>query len=221
MDPGQDGGVANVAPSMKNTFHPLNTLVLLRSGLPARDLNKVSGSVDQVQVRVVSPAAISGGRILGVDSPLLNLPREVVARHAIKEGNVVISSRGEFVAGLVETDPSELTAGVPMVAGPLCHVLALDPKGPQELSPGFITWLLGTEYARQHMVASSRGSAVSLYTKETVGSLLVPVLELKTQRGIYEAAKATRILRDARMALAEAESETNNSDLCRLAGIRA
>jgi len=207
--------------SMKSTFHPLNTLVLLRSGLPARDLNKVTSAVDQVQVRVVSPASISGGRLLGVDSPLLNLPRDVVARHSIKEGNVVVSSRGEFVAGVVETDPSELTGGVPLVAGPLCHVLTLDPKAPQPLSPGYLAWLLGTEYARQHMVASSRGSAVSLYTKGTVGSLLVPVLEMKTQRGIYEAAKATKLLRDARLALAEAESETNNADLCRLAGIRA
>lgn len=206
---------------MKSTFHPLNTLVLLRSGLPARDLNKVTSTVDQVQVRVVSPASISGGRLLGVDSPLLNLPRDVVARHAIKEGSVVVSSRGEFVAGVLEADTYELTAGDPLVAGPLCHVLTLDPKATLALSPGYLAWLLGTEYARQHMVASSRGSAVSLYTKETVGSLLVPVLDIKTQLRIFEASKATRVLRDARMALAEAESETNNADLCRLAGIRA
>lgn len=206
---------------MKITFHPLNTLVILRSGLPARDLSKVTSAVDQVPVRVVSPARISDGRHLEVDTHLIPLPREVVARHAIKEGNVVVSSRGEFVAGLVETDPSELTAGVPQVAGPLCHVLTIDPKAPHALYPGFLAWLLGTGYARQHMVASSRGSAVSLYTKETVGSLLVPVLEMKTQRGIYEAAKATKLLRDARLALAEAESETNKADLCRLAGIRA
>jgi len=206
---------------MKNTFHPLNTEVNLRSGLPARDLKKVAGSDDLVQVRVLSPASIYSGRVLQVETPLIALPREVVARHALKEGNVVVSARGEFVAGLVDGNPTSLTGGVPLLAGPLCHTLTCERKGGEGVSPKFLAWLLGTEYARQHMAASSRGSAISLYNLETVGSLQVPQLSLTDQVTIAEASAAARILRVARLALAETENETNNSELCRLAGIRA
>jgi hypothetical protein len=71
------------------------------------------------------------------------------------------------------------------------------------------------------MAASSRGSAISLYNLETVGSLQVPQLSLADQVTIAEASATARILREARLALAETENETNNSELCRLAGIRA
>jgi len=206
---------------MNNTFNPLNTQVNLRSGLPARDLKKVTGSDDLVQVRVLSPASIYAGRVLQVETPLIALPREVVIRHALKEGNVVVSARGEFVAGLVEGNPTKLTGGVPLLAGPLCHTLTCERKGAEALTPQFLTWLLGTEYARQHMAAASRGSAISLYNLETVGSLQVPQLSLADQVTIAEASAAARILREARLALAETENETNNSELCRLAGIRA
>jgi hypothetical protein len=44
---------------------------------------------------------------------------------------------------------------------------------------------------------------------------------LEQQKAIAEASKAGRALRESRIALAEAESETNNSELCRIAGIIA
>lgn len=207
--------------TMKKPFQPLNTQVILRSGMPARDLKKVTGSDDLVQVRVLSPASIFAGRVLQVETPLIALPREVVARHALKEGNVVVSARGEFVAGLVDGNPTKLTGGVPLLAGPLCHTLTCERKGGEGLSPQFLAWLLGTEYARQHMAAASRGSAISLYNLETVGSLQVPLLPIAEQVAIAEASSAARILRQARLALAETEAETNNAELCRHVGIRA
>ena len=206
---------------MNNTFQPLNTQVSLRSGLPARDLKKVTGSDDLVQVRVLSTASIYAGRVLQVETPLIALPHEVVARHALKEGNVVVSARGEFVAGLVEGNPTSLTGGVPLLAGPLCHTLTCERKGGEGVSPQFLAWLLGTEYARQHMAASSRGSAISLYNLETVGSLMVPQLAIATQLAVAEASATARILRETRQALAQTENETNNVELCRLVGIRA
>jgi len=206
---------------MKNTFHPLNTKVNLRSGLPARDLKKVAGSDDLVQVRVLSPASIYAGRVLQVETPLIALPREVVARHALKEGNVVVSARGEFVAGLVDVNPAQLSGGVPLLSGPLCHTLSVERKDDEDVSPLFIAWLLGTEYARRHMEGASRGSAISLYNLDTVGSLMVPQLSIATQLAIAEASVAARILRETRLALAETENESNNAEICRLAGIHA
>ena len=87
--------------------------------------------------------------------------------------------------------------------------------------PEFIVWLLGTDYAKQHMAAAARGSATSLYSLETIGTLQVPILPVEKQKAIADAAKAGRALRESRIALAEAESETNNSELCRIAGIKA
>ena len=134
---------------------------------------------------------------------------------------MVVSARGEFVAGLVEGNPTSLTGGVPLLAGPLCHTLTCERKGGEGVSPQFLAWLLGTEYARQHMAASSRGSAISLYNLETVGSLMVPQLAIATQLAVAEASATARILRETRQALAQTENETNNVELCRLVGIRA
>jgi hypothetical protein len=71
------------------------------------------------------------------------------------------------------------------------------------------------------MAASSRGSAISLYNLETVGSLQMPLLPIADQVAIAEASAAARILREARLGLAETEAETNNAELCRHVGIRA
>jgi len=210
-----------VLSAMQNTFQPLNTVVSLRSGLPARELKKATGSEGLVQVRVLTPSSLVAGRVVQVETPMVVLPREVVGRHSLKEGNVVVSARGEFVAGLVVGDPIKLTGGVPLLAGPLCHVLTFDRATGEGVSPQFIAWLLGTEHARQHMAAASKGSAISLYNLETVGSLSVPNLPAASQMAIAEAANVSRSLLEARIALAEAEIETNNAELCRLAGIRA
>jgi len=67
----------------------------------------------------------------------------------------------------------------------------------------------------------ARGAPISLYSLETIGSLPIPILPLDKQKAIAEASKAARFLRDSRIALAEVEIETNNSELCRIAGINA
>jgi hypothetical protein len=114
---------------------------------------------------------------------------------------------------------TELAKGLPILAGPLCHVLSTQEWSPT--LPEFIVWLLGTEYAKQHMAAAARGSSISLYSLETIGSLPVPILPSEQQKAIAEASKAGRALRESRIALAETESEANDSELCRIAGIRA
>jgi hypothetical protein len=171
------------------------------------------------QTLVLSPAGISSGYVRPVPVPLVMLTSDLVARHALHKGDVVVSARGEFVAGLVDETTAELAKGAPILAGSLCHVLTTQEWSPA--LPEFIVWLLGTDYAKQHMSAAARGSAISLYSLETIGSLPVPILPIEQQKAVTEAAKAARALRESRIALAEAESETNNSELCRIAGIRA
>ena len=204
---------------MQNTFQPLKTMVSLRSGLPARELNKATSSDDLVHVRVLTPTSLIAGRVVQVETNMVALPREVVGRHSLKEGNVVVSARGEFVAGVVEGEPMKLTGGVPLLAGPLCHVLTCERTLGEVISPQFVAWFLGTEYARQYMASASKGSAISLYNLEAVGSLLVPQLPADSQVAIAEAATVSRNLLEARIALAEAEVETNNAELCRLVGL--
>jgi hypothetical protein len=50
---------------------------------------------------------------------------------------------------------------------------------------------------------------------------MVPQLSIATQLAIAEASVAARILRETRLALAETENESNNAEICRLAGIHA
>ena len=213
---------------MKALFQPLKSVLNLRTGVPSRDL-KASDIVPLIKsmgaladdaaahALVLTPGSIASGLVRsGSSSPVL-LPSMLISRHALKVGDIVVSARGDFAAGLVDKSAIEDANGVALVAGPLCHVLT-----PQEWSPvlpAFLVWLLGTEYAKQHMGAAARGSATSLYSLEVVGSLPVPLLPPDTQKGIAEASAASRKLYDSRQAMAEAEHEANNQDLGRIAGI--
>lgn len=215
---------------MTTHFQPLKSVLNLRAGVPSRDLKaadilpfmktlEVLADDAVAQTLVLSPAGISSGYVRPVPTPLVMLTSDLIARHALHKGDVVVSARGEFVAGLVDETTVELAKGAPILAGSLCHVLTTQEWSPA--LPEFIVWLLGTDYAKQHMSAAARGSAISLYSLETIGSLPVPILPIEQQKAVTEAAKAARALRESRIALAEAESETNNSELCRIAGIRA
>lgn len=215
---------------MTTRFQPLKSVLNLRAGVPSRDLKAadilpfmktldVLADDAVAQTLVLSPAGINSGYVRPVPVPLVMLTSDLIARHALHKGNVIVSARGEFVAGLVDETTTELAKGAPILAGSLCHVLTTQEWSPA--LPEFIVWLLGTDYAKQHMSAAARGSAISLYSLETIGSLPVPILPIEQQKAVTEAAKAARSLRESRIALAEAESETNNSELCRIAGIRA
>ena len=215
---------------MTTHFQPLKSVLNLRAGVPSRDLKAadiipILKSMDALaddasaQALVLSPASINAGNIRpAAASPVLLTP-SLIARHLLVKGDIIVSARGEFVAGLMDETTTELAKGSPILAGPLCHVLTTQDWSPA--LPEFIVWLLGTEYAKQHMAAAARGSSISLYSLETIGSLQVPILPLEKQKAIAEAARAARALRESRIALAEAESETNNSELCRISGIRA
>jgi hypothetical protein len=215
---------------MTTHFQPLKSVLNLRAGVPSRDLKAadilpfmktldVLADDAVAQTLVLSPAGINSGYVRPVPVPLVMLTSDLIARHALHKGDVIVSARGEFVAGLVDETTTELAKGAPILAGSLCHVLTTQEWSPA--LPEFIVWLLGTDYAKQHMSAAARGSAISLYSLETIGSLPVPILPIEQQKAVTEAAKAARALRESRIALAEAESETNNSELCRIAGIRA
>lgn len=215
---------------MTTHFQPLKSVLSLRAGVPSRDLKAadilpfmktldVLADDAVAQTLVLSPAGISSGYVRPVPTPLVMLTSDLIARHALHKGDVVVSARGEFIAGLVDDTTAQLAKGAPILAGSLCHVLTTQEWSPA--LPEFIVWLLGTDYAKQHMAAAARGSAISLYSLETIGSLPVPILPIEQQKAVTEAAKAARALRESRIALAEAESETNNSELCRIAGIRA
>lgn len=215
---------------MTTRFQPLKSVLNLRAGVPSRDLKAadilpfmktldVLADDAVAQTLVLSPAGINSGYVRPVPVPLVMLTSDLIARHALHKGDVIVSARGEFVAGLVDETTAELAKGAPILAGSLCHVLTTQEWSPA--LPEFIVWLLGTDYAKQHMSAAARGSAISLYSLETIGSLPVPILPIEQQKAVTEAAKAARALRESRIALAEAESETNNSELCRIAGIRA
>jgi hypothetical protein len=206
----------------------MKSVLNLRAGVPSRDLKAADispliKSMDALaadvalQAIVLSPASISSGRIRPATSTPVLLTSSLIARHTLLKGDIVVSARGDFVAGVMDETSAELAKGSPVLAGSLCHVLSTQEWSPA--LPEFIVWLLGTEYAKQHMAAAARGSSISLYSLETIGSLPVPILPLEQQKAIAEASTAARALRDSRIALVEAESETNNLELCRIAGV--
>jgi hypothetical protein len=167
--------------------------------------------------QIVAPGSLTSGRVrLGATSQVL-LPSMLIARHALKKGDVVVTARGDFTAALIDETAIAEADGSSILAGPLCHVLS--PQDWTKALPEFLVWLLGTEYAKQHMGAAARGSATSLYSLEVIGSLPVPLLPPETQKAIAVSSTSGQELYAARRAMAEAEFESNNNDLCRIAGI--
>lgn len=215
-------------PAMKMQFQPLKSVLNLRSGVPSRDIKAAEilpliKSLDALtpdaaaHAQVVSPGSLASGRVrLGSASQVL-LPSILIARHALKKGDVVVTARGDFTAGLIDMTAIAEANGSSILAGPLCHVLSIQEW--TQVLPEFLVWLLGTEYAKQHMGAAARGSATTLYSLEVIGSLQVPQLPPETQKAIAASSTAGQELYDARRAMAEAEFESNNKDLCRIAGI--
>lgn len=213
---------------MKPQFQPLKSVLNLRAGVPSRDIKAAeilpyikaldALSADALALaEILTPGSIETGLVRpGSSSPVL-LPSMLVARHALKKGDVVVSARGEFTAGIIGKASLDAANSTVLLAGPLCHVLS--PQSWTQLLPEFLVWLLGTEYAKQHMSAAARGSAATLYSLEIIGSLPVPVLPIEKQKAIAEASEAARELHDARKSLAEAELLANNKDLGRIAGI--
>ena len=218
----------DVPPAMKTQFQPLKSVLNLRSGVPSRDLKSAEilpyiKSLDALSpdavahAQVVAPGSLTTGRArLGAASQVL-LPSMLIARHALKKGDVVVTARGDFTAGLIDNTAIAEADGSSILAGPLCHVLS--PQDWTKVLPEFLVWLLGTEYAKQHMGAAARGSATTLYSLEVIGSLPVPLLSPETQKAIAASSTAGQELYAARRAMAEAEFESNNNDLCRIAGI--
>jgi len=220
--------VARRATYMTTHFQPLKSVLNLRAGVPSRDLKAQDvipfiKSLDALaddaaaQALVLSPACIVDGRVRCSQTAPILLTPQLISRHKLEQGEVIVSARGEFVSGIYDKEAAAHAQGVHALAGPLCHVLTTQEWSP--VIPEFIVWLLGTDYAKQHMAAAARGSATSLYSLETIGSLQVPILPAEKQKTIADAANAARVLSEARIALAAAESEANNNELCRLAGI--
>jgi hypothetical protein len=205
---------------MKPSFQPLKSVLNLRSGIPSRDLKgrEVQDAEATAPAQLVTPSCLLDGVFRPDLAAAVRLSVGVIGRHSLHNKDVVVSSRGEFLAGMVGGDAGLQPGAPPFVAGPLCHVLSHAPWSP--VLPEFIVWLLGTEYSKQQMAAEARGSATSLYSLETVGNLQVPILTMERQKAIAEAAKAGQVLREARLAHAETETQAHNHDLCRLAGLK-
>lgn len=222
-------GVSHDVPhAMKMQFQPLKSVLNLRSGVPSRDIKAAEilpfiKSLDALtpdaasHAQVVSPGSLASGRVRPGSASQVLLPSMLIARHALKKGDVVVTARGDFTAGLIDMTSIDDANGSAILAGPLCHVLS--PQDWTQVLPEFLVWLLGTEYAKQHMGAAARGSATALYSLEVIGSLPVPILPKETQEAIAATSSAGLELYLARRAMADAEFESNNKDLCRIAGI--
>lgn len=222
-------GVSHDVPhAMKMQFQPLKSVLNLRSGVPSRDIKAAEilpfiKSLDALtpdavaHAQVVSPGSLASGRVRPGSASQVLLPSMLIARHALKKGDVVVTARGDFTAGLIDMTSIADANGSAILAGPLCHVLS--PQDWTQVIPEYLVWLLGTEYAKQHMEAAARGSATALYSLEVIGSLPVPILPKETQEAIAATSSAGLELYLARRAMADAEFESNNKDLCRIAGI--
>ena len=213
---------------MKIQFQPLKSVLNLRSGVPSRDIKAAEilpfiKSQDALtpdaaaHAQVVSPGSLASGRVRPGSASQVLLPSMLIARHALKKGDVVVTARGDFTAGLIDMTSIADANGSAILAGPLCHVLS--PQDWTQVLPEFLVWLLGTEYVKQHMGAAARGSATALYSLDVIGSLPVPILPKETQEAIAATSSAGLELYLARRAMADAEFESNNKDLCRIAGI--
>lgn len=148
----------------------------VRTGFPFRGkvMDDPSGNLAVVQMKDVSDAGLlDAGSYLRI--------KEVSAhsRHLLKQGDVLLQSRGaKFPAGVVDAE-------VHGIAALGLHVL----RPGERLLPEYLAWVMNHPTTREALRSIARGSYIPFLSKADLADLKVPVPSIQTQRQIVEVAR--------------------------------
>lgn len=151
----------------------------VRTGYPFRGkvMDDPNGEVAVVQMKDVN----DGGRLDA--SGCLRIREEPAhGRHFLKQGDVLLQSRGaKFPAGVVDVE-------IHGIAALGLHVLRPGP----ELLPAYLAWVMNHPTTRESLRGIARGSYIPFLSKADLANLEIPVPPLRTQQKIVEVATLER-----------------------------
>ena len=203
--------------TQKFPYVKLEDVAIVRAGIPSREIDRLS--VDGViAVKMIGPAALIGTYLSKVDGEDVSLPGPVATRHGLKEGDILTPSRGVFRASLLEKEPEHLSGGFQLVAGPLCYVVRVDDL---KANPAYVAWVLSTPTIHAKMMASARGAAVRLYSRDALAEIDFPLPPIEMQRKLARAARDAQALMIARRAEALLELAITTQELSEILGFNA
>ena len=203
--------------SQKFPYVKLEDIALVRAGIPSREIDRPSEN-GVIPLKMIGPAALVGTYLSKVEGEDVSLPGPVATRHGLKEGDILTPSRGVFRASLLEKEPEHLSGGFQLVAGPLCYVVRVDDL---KANPAYVAWVLSTPTIHAKMMASARGAAVRLYSRDALAEIDFPLPPIEMQRKLARAARDAQALMIARRAEALLELAITTQELSEILGFNA
>jgi hypothetical protein len=151
----------------------------VRTGFPFRGkvMEDPSGKLAVVQMKDISDAGLLEA------SEYLRINEEPAhSRHLLKQGDVLLQSRGtKFPAGVVDTE-------VHGIAALGLHVI----RPGERLLPTYLAWVLNHPVSREAIRGVARGSYIPFLSKGDLADLKIPVPPIQTQHQIVEVARLER-----------------------------
>lgn len=151
----------------------------VRTGFPFRGkvMDDPSGELAVVQMKDISDAGLldAGGYLRINEEP-------AHGRHLLKQGDVLLQSRGtKFPAGVVDAE-------VHGIAALGLHVL----RPGERVLPAYLAWVMNHPATREALRGIARGSYIPFLSKGDLVDLKIPVPPIQTQRQIVEVARLER-----------------------------
>lgn len=110
------------------------------------------------------------------------------SRAIVKTGDVIISSRGGFRAGVLEDDPRDIIAAA--------SVSILRPKT-NKVSSGFLAVFLNSLVGQKQINKKATGAVINTILRKDLENISIPLLDIKKQEKIVRLYQANKRLQEA------------------------
>ena len=162
-------------------FSKLQDLVAIDSGYSFRGAieDSLNGHCCVLQASNIKQGLV-GGLLAQVDLPKLN------DRHIVRGGDIVLSNRGNFKAGLIDNDGLAYAVAAKhdlpaIIASSLFRLRVLDSSG---LLPDYLVLWFNSSLGQQSLEGLSLGAAIKNITKSALKDLSIHVPSLAKQQQV-------------------------------------
>jgi len=206
--------------------NPIKTLKLesiarIRAGISSRDVQNLFPLDDEIPLKMISPSSLTSPFLSQIQGEKITMSASsTTSRHLLEQHDIITTSRGSFRVSILEKSPQVMSEGFDLVAGPLCMVVRVNDDKRNEIHPAYLAWILSTPAIATKITSTGRGSAVLIFSRDSLASLEIPVPPYEQQVKIAEAARQATQLYDARRAEATLEYSVTIEELNEIVGLR-
>ena len=199
----------------------IESIARIRAGLSSRDIQNPFPMDDEIPLKMISPSSLVSPFLSQIKGEKISLPASsTTSRHLLEQNDIVTTSRGSFRVSILDKSPEIMSEGYPLVAGPLCMVIRVNDDMRNEIHPAYLAWILSTPVITAKITSTGRGSAVLIFSRDSLASLEIPVPPYEQQVKIAKAARHATQLYDARRTEASLEYSVTIEELNQIVGLR-